>query len=401
MGLYTYRAMDAQGKVVRGNLDALNALDLEMRLKRMSLDLIAERAARRPRTYFGSASAKRKELINFCFHLEQLLRAKVPIIEALSDLRDSVSVPKFREVLANVTEAIEGGKRLSEALADHPQVFDTVFISLIRSGEETGQLSLVLQKLSENLKWQDEIAAQTRRLATYPLISGALVLGTMMFLLVFLVPKLAQVIKSLQPVPNAHTQTLLAISAFMSSYWYALIAAPALAFVGMRLWIKHDPRMRERFDRWWLHLPFFGPVAQKIILARFSTYFSMMYSNGIGVLESIRISESIVGNKVMEDGLRRAGRAIADGQSLSAAFAQTGLFPPLVQRMLRVGESTGALGESLTNVAYFYNRDIDESIGSVQQMIQPVMIAVLGLLMLLILWPVFGPIYDVIGKLKY
>ena len=401
MGLYTYRAMDAQGKVVRGNLDALNALDLEMRLKRMSLELIAERATRRPRTHFGSASAKRKELINFCFHLEQLLRAKVPIIEALSDLRDSVSAPKFREVLANVTEAIEGGKRLSEALADHPQIFDTVFVSLIRSGEETGQLSLVLQKLTENLKWQDEISAQTRRLATYPVISGALVLGTMMFLLVFLVPKLAQVIKSLQPVPNAQTQTLLAISAFMSSYWYLLIVVPVLAFVGMRLWIKHDPRMRERFDRWWLQLPFFGPVAQKIILARFSTYFSMMYSNGIGVLESIRISESIVGNKVMEDGLRRAGRAIADGQSLSAAFAQTGLFPPLVQRMLRVGESTGALGESLTNVAYFYNRDIDESIGSVQQMIQPVMIAVLGLLMLLILWPVFAPIYDAIGKLKY
>jgi type IV pilus assembly protein PilC len=394
VGLYTYRAMDARGKLVRGNLDALNALDLEMRLKRMSLDLIAERAARRPRRYFGSASAKRKEL-------EQLLRAKVPIIEALSDLRDSVTVPKFREVLANLTEAIEGGKRLSEALADHPQVFDTVFVSLVRSGEETGQLSLVLRKLTENLKWQDEISAQTRRLALYPVVSGVLVLGIMMFLLVFLVPKLAQVIKSLQPVPSAHTQALLAVSAFMSSYWYLLIVLPVLAVVALRIWVERDPRMRERLDRWRLQLPIFGPVTQKIILARFSTYFSMMYSNGISVLDCIRISETIVGNKIMEDGLHRAGRAIADGQSLSAAFAQTGLFPSLVQRMLRVGESTGALGESLTNVAYFYNRDIDESIGSVQQMIQPVMIAILGLLMLLVLWPVFGPIYDVIGKLKY
>jgi type IV pilus assembly protein PilC len=393
--------MDAQGKLVRGNLDALNPLDLEMRLKRMSLDLVTERAARRPLRYFGSASAKRKELINFCFHLEQLLRAKVPIIEALSDLRDSVSAPKFREVLANLTEAIEGGKRLSEALADHPQVFDPVLVSLVRSGEETGQLSLVLQKLTENLKWQDEIAAQTRRLATYPLVSGALVVGTMMFLLVFLVPKLAQVIRSLQPVPSAHTQTLLAVSAFMSNYWYLLIAVPVIVFVGLRVWIKRDPRLRTWSDRMWLRLPFFGPVAQKIILARFSTYFAMMYSNGISVLDGIRISENIVGNKVLEDGLHRAGRAIADGQSLSTAFAQTGLFPPLVLRMLRVGESTGALGESLTNVAYFYNRDIDESIGAVQQMIQPVMIAVLGVLMLLILWPVFGPIYDAIGKLKY
>jgi type IV pilus assembly protein PilC len=220
-------------------------------------------------------------------------------------------------------------------------------------------------------------------------------------LLVFLVPKLAQVIKSLQPVPSPHTQMLLSISAFMSSYWYLMIVVPVLLFIALRVWVKRDPRMQERLDRWRLQLPYFGPVTQKIILARFSTYFSMMYSNGISVLDSIRISESIVGNKILENGLRRAGRAIADGQSLSAAFAQTGLFPPLVQRMLRVGESTGALGESLTNVAYFYNRDIDESIGAVQQMIQPMMIAILGLLMLLVLWPVFGPIYDAIGKLNY
>jgi type IV pilus assembly protein PilC len=401
MSLYTYRAMDAQGKMVRGNLDALNPLDLEMRLKRMSLDLVAERATLRPLRYFGSASSKRKELINFCFHLEQLLRAKVPIIEALSDLRDSVTSVSFREVLANLTEAIEGGKRLSEALADHPQIFDTVFVSLVRSGEETGQLSLVLQKLTENLKWQDEIASQTRRLALYPIVSSVLVLGIMMFLLIFLVPKLAQVVKSLQPAPSASTQTLLVLSAFMSKYWYLLIVVPVLIYVALKLWLKHDARVRERFDRLRLRLPFFGAVTEKIILARFSTYFSLMYNNGISVLDAIRISESIVGNKALEEGLKRAGRAIADGQSLSAAFTQTGLFPPLVLRMLRVGESTGAVGDALMNVAYFYNRDIDESIGSVQQMIQPTMIAILGLIMLAILWPVFGPIYEAIGNLKY
>ena len=141
-------------------------------------------------------------------------------------------------------------------------------------------------------------------------------------------------------------------------------------------------------------------MLQKIILARFATFFALMYAAGISILDCIRISERISGNKVIEQGLARAGRSIADGQGLTQAFQSVALFPPLVLRMLKVGEGTGALDDALRNVSYFYNREVKESITNVQKLIEPLMILILGTLFVLVLMPVFGPIYDAIGKVK-
>src|SRR5512141_2061991 len=169
MALFAYRAVDAEGRISTGSLDATNAIDLELRLKRLGLDLITfdsvkSSTARRTR------HVTRQELITFCFHLSQLLKAGVNIIEALTDLRDTVDNAGFRQVIASLLEDIEGGLKLSEAMANHPYCFDTVFVALVRAGEQSGQLTEVLDELSENLKWQDEIASQARRAMTYPLV---------------------------------------------------------------------------------------------------------------------------------------------------------------------------------------------------------------------------------------
>ena len=142
-----------------------------------------------------------------------------------------------------------------------------------------------------------------------------------------------------------------------------------------------------------------GPILRKIILSRFATYFALMYSSGITVLECLRISESLAGNLVIADATARAGRQIADGASISAGFESTGMFPPLVLRMLRVGETTGGLDTSLLNIAYFYNRDVEESMERMQQMIMPAMTVVIGLVLVWVIVSVYGPIYDVIGSL--
>ena len=397
---FAYRAMDTQGKIIRGSIDAVNALDLEMRLRRMNLDLIAGNPSRALKSLQFGSPINRQELINFCFHLEQLLHAGVPIIDALVDLRDSVDKPQFREVLANMIETIEGGKTLSESLIEHPRIFDTVFVSLVRAGEVSGQLGEVLSKLTDNLKWQDEIAKQTRNIVIYPAITGTVVLGVVFFLMIYLVPKLVMVIRTLESEIATSTKILIAVSNFFVNYWYVALFVPIILIVAFGAWAKSSSDLRYRIDQFKLQMPIIGAVNRRIILARFSTFFALMYASGITILECIRISEKIAGNKVIEAGLEQVGRSIADGKSLTEAFQSVGLFPPLVLRMLKVGEATGGLDTALRNVSYFYNRDVKEAIDAVQKLIEPMTILVIGAILVLTLLPVFGPIYDAISKVK-
>jgi type IV pilus assembly protein PilC len=330
-----------------------------------------------------------------------LLRSGVPIIEALTDLRDTVTHPQFREVIANVLEAIEGGKIFSDALADHPRVFDDVFVALVRAGEASGQLPEVLARLTENLKWQDEIAAQTKIIMIYPTLSAVVVLIAVAVLLLYVVPNLAQALQTLQPEMSTGVKAILAVANFLRHYWLIAATLPVLLVVGVVALIRASGRAKLAWDAVKFKLPLVGSVMQKIVLARFSTFFALMYSSGISILDCIRISEKITGNKVIEEGLARVGRSIAEGQGLTQGFQNVGLFPPLVLRMLRVGETTGALDRALNNVGYFYNRDVRESIAGAQQRIQPIMIAILGGIFILVLLPVVGPVYDAISKVKF
>lgn len=398
MSLYAYKAMDPAGRRVRGRMDALNPADLEMRLKRMDLDLISCGPLKQGKT--GGARITRRELITFCFHLEQLARAGVPIIDSLVDLRDSLDNPRFREVLADLIENVEGGRTLSQALAGHPKVFDEIFVSLIRAGEETGKLPEILLSLTESLKWQDELAAQTRKLVMYPAFMGIVVILVTLFMMLYLVPKMVGFIKNMGQELPLHTQVLIATSNFFVNYWYVLVLLPLLLGAAAALAIKTQPRARCRFDAAKLSLPWIGDILKKIILSRFAGVFSMMYASGISVLDSIRTTQGIVGNTFIQEGLQRVEEMISDGQNITIAFQNVGLFPPLVIRMLRVGENTGSLDTALANVSYFYNRDVRESIARVQAMIEPAMTMIVGVILGWVMLSVLSPIYDTISKLK-
>ena len=398
MSLYAYKAMDIGGRVIFGRMDAINPIDLEMRLKRMDLDLINGDPVKQGG--FGGAQITRRELIAFCFHLEQLSRAGVPIIESLTDLRDSLENPRFREVLADLIESVEGGKTISQAMAAHPKVFDSVFVSLIKAGEETGNLPDVLANLTESLKWQDELAAQTKKLIMYPAFMGIVVVLVTLFMMLYLVPKMVGFIKNMGQELPFHTKLLIGTSDFFVNYWFIALGVPiAMAFI-ITLAVKTNPKARYRFDAVKLSFPWIGEILKKIILSRFAGVFAMMYSSGISVLDSIRTTQGVVGNLVIQEGLQKVEEMIRDGQNITVAFQNVGLFPPLVIRMLRVGENTGSLDTALANVSYFYNRDVRESITRVQAMIEPAMTMIVGVILGWVMLSVLGPIYDTISKLK-
>jgi type IV pilus assembly protein PilC len=400
MALFAYKAVDAAGRTSNGNLDAANAIDLELRLKRLGLDLLTYQGVKRS-TAARSRKVSRTELITFCFHLSQLLKAGVNIIEALTDLRDTVDNAGFRQVIASLLEDIEGGLKLSEAMANHGYCFDNVFVALVRAGEQSGQLTEVLDELSENLKWQDEIASQTKKAMVYPALVFVVIIAVIFVLMIVLVPQLAATFKTMVPKLPRETEVLLALSNFFVRWWYLLLGVPIALGVSAFAFSRTNERAQQVLDELALKLPVLGELRQKIILARFSTYFAMLYRAGISVLDCIQICEKIVNNRVMEQGLQRVGRSISEGQGISQAFIATKLFPPLVLRMLRVGESTGGLDVALLNVSYFYNRQVREGISRMQTLLGPATTVVLGGLIIAILYSIFLPIYDVIAKIRF
>jgi type IV pilus assembly protein PilC len=401
MPLYTYKAIDATGKSVMGRVDAVNVFDLEQRLSRMGLDLVSGAPTAQKSRLVSGSKVKRQDLINFCFHLEQLSGAGVPIVEGLIDLRESTENLRFREVVGGLVETIEGGKSLSQALADYPEVFSKVVVSLVRSGEQTGKLTEVLASLAETLKWEDELAAQTKKILMYPAFVGGTVVLVTFFLMIYLVPQMVGFIKNMGQDMPLQTRILIQVSSFFVNYWWLIIATPFALWFGIKAAGKANPAVAYLLDDVKLRVPLIGPVLRKIILSRFASSFAMMYRSGITVLDAIRSSEEIVANLPLENALRSAGQQIAEGKGMTIAFTDVGLFPPLVIRMLRIGENTGALDKALLNVSYFYNREVRESIGKVQAMIEPVMTVVLGLILGWVMLSVLGPIYDTISKMKF
>jgi type IV pilus assembly protein PilC len=397
--IFDYKAVSPEGRMVFGRLDAINVVDLEMRLKRMELDLVTGRPIDRGRL-FGSRQVPRRELINFCFHLDQLSRAGVPILDGLADLRDSIEAPRFREVIAGLIEGIEGGQTLSLAMADHPDVFSQVFVSLIRAGEATGQLPDVLHSLSESLKWEDELASQTKKLLMYPAFVATIVFAATAFLMIYMVPQLKQFVKNMGQALPLQTQALFFVSDLLVAWWWLFLLLPLLAVVATAATLRTNPLARLRFDGLKLSLPLVGPILRKIILARFANTFAMLYAAGIPILESIRTTQDIAGNLVVRKALEQVEHSIREGQNIAGAFRDAALFPPLVVRMLRVGENTGGLDRALLNVAYFYNRDVRESVGKAQTLIEPMLTLFMGALLGWIMLSVIGPIYDVIAKIK-
>jgi type IV pilus assembly protein PilC len=401
MEAFRYKAINAQGKVLAGRVDAVNPADLETRLARMGLDLVNYKALPARGRNVTGRGIRRVDLITFCFHLEHLVRAGVPILEGLSDLRDTVDNKRLREVTAAMIESIEGGKNLSQSMEEFPFVFAPVFVSLIRAGEESGQLNRVLAKIIENLKWQDEQAAYTSKLLLYPAVVTVIVIGVLFFLMLYVVPQLVSFLATMGQELPLQTRALIATSKFLTDWWYLVVALPVAAAIGVAAAVRGNPRFAERMDELLLHLPMIGPVLRKLIVTRVCNVFSIMYSSGITVLECIRNAEQVAGNRAVATAMREAGRMIADGGGISRSFAATGLFPPLVVRMLRVGENTGALEEALDNVSYFYARDVAESVARLQSLIMPVVTLALGVVLFWIIASVLGPIYELFTQIDF
>ena len=398
MAQFKYKAIDKNGKIITGRVQASNILELEHRLDTLGQDLITGTEFKPSAVRMGRRKLTRRDLINMVFQLEQLTKSGVPLLEGMRDLRDSTPAGYYHDVLASLVESIEGGKNFSAALADFPTDFDVVFVSLIAVGEETGELPKILKDMGETLRWTDELIAATVKIIMYPAIVAVVVFAVAAFLMIYLVPKIIPFVKEMGGEIPFHTVALIAVSNFFVNYWWAIIFAPMIAIFSIKTAAKKSPEFRFKLDGLKLRIPLFGTIAFKIKLARFASYMALLYASGITVLRALDICKALVDNEVMADSIEQAARNIAEGSSISESFARLEIFPPLVVRMLKVGENTGNLDEALMNVSYFYNREVQEAIDTIEPAISPVLTVVMGTLLGWIMISVLGPVWDAVAK---
>lgn len=397
---YKFKTIDEMGRVRGDTMIASNPMELEKRLKSMGFDLLSfDEQAKASKSWLRRKTITRRELINFTFHIEQLLKAGVPLLDCLRDIRDSLDYSHFTDVLQTIIDDIEGGKTLSLALSEHKNIFDDIYVTLVRVGEETGLLVKVLGEMGETLRWQDELAAHSRKIMIYPSIVSFVVLSVVSFLMIYLMPKLLPFIKNMGTEIPTHTQILISVSSAFVNYWYVMLLSPIAIFFAVRMIAANRPDVQLFIDKMKLRIWLFGPLMMKIKLARFANYFAMMYGAGITVLNALKISEGIMNNMMLEDSIRSARARISDGMQISESFEATGVFPSMIVRMIRIGEDTGAMDEALMNVSYFYNREVRESIDKIEPAMMPILTVLLGGIMLWIMFSVLGPVYDAVVQL--
>lgn len=401
MPVYKYSAINQAGKTVSGKIDAKNTTDLEKRLNRLGLSLISGEESR---TKVGGLGFKRKipkdELAQFCFYVERLVSGGVPLLEGLSDVRDSVSNVPLRNTIALIIEDIEQGNTMSAAMKKHPKVFDGIFVSLVEAGEQSGELDTVLRNLGENIRWQSDIVKKTKKVLRYPIGALMVILLAAGMLLNFVVPDLVKVLETLGGELPAYTIALINTSDFFQQYWLQFLIGVGGVFVTFKILLFSIPGIDYMFDKFKVRMPIFGTVFEKLLLSRFSNVFGLLYGSGVSVIDGLKISRGSMGNKFMAKGLDGVIESITNGKSISVAFAESGLFPPLVLRMIRLGESTGGVDVAMGQIKSYYDRDANEAIENAQAAIGPLMMLILAGLLIWVIVAVYGPLYDTLGSIR-
>lgn len=401
MHSYAWRGRNQRGEPIAGTIDAENedaVADQLLASGVVPVQILARAAslAAPPQDWWQalrSPPVSLEDVLMFSRQMYTLQRAGVPILRALAGLQASTAKASLVALLADLRASLDQGRELATAMARHPAVFSPFYVAMIRVGEMTGKLTEVFQRLSEHLEFELDVRARVKQALRYPvMVIGAIAIALVIINL-FVLPTFANVFAGFKAELPLMTRVLLGFSAFTLRWWPLLAAAAVAGLWLLRAWLA-TPAGRYRWDRWKLRLPIAGPIVLKATLARFARSFALASGSGVPISQAMTVVAQTVDNAFIGQRIEQMRDGVERGESISRCAAATGVFTPVVLQMIAVGEETGELDTLLVEIAQMFERETDYAIKGLSAAIEPVLLAIIGAMVLVLALGVFLPLWN-------
>lgn len=398
MPTFSYVAVDDAGREVVGEIHAENRRAAVGQVREIGYypmevdESVPARAAARARTgLFARIRAADRTILTR--QLSNLLGAGLTVVRALTVLIDNTENPRVREILLRVREGVQTGSNLSDTLAEHPQLFDTLYVNLVRAGEASGELEAVLERLADYMEQQSQQWAQIRAALAYPILLVTVGTAAVFFLVTFLIPRFVLIFEGLGQSLPTPTLVVLTISTFLGRYWSIVLGGALLLFLAIR-WYIRTPSGMLLFDTWKIRPPVMGPLSEKVSVSRFSHTLGTLLRGGVPILDALETVKGAIGNSMMAQALDEVRDSVREGESIADPLRRTGAFPSLIVNMIAVGEETGDVDEILTRVASSYDIEIQNTVRQLVSLLEPVIILVMGVVVGSVIISMLLPIFD-------
>ncbi|MEY3211974.1 MAG: hypothetical protein RIT28_2455 [Pseudomonadota bacterium] len=390
MAVFEYKGFDAAGKAVSGSVDSDGAKNARAKLRKQGVfptDVVEQNAKAGGvrgkginiqidfSKYLQRVSAQ--DLSSLTSQLSTLVGAGIPMVEALSAMIDQVENPKLRVVLAEVRDKVNEGSTLAQAMRDHKNIFSDLYVNMVRAGETSGALDVVLLRLAEYTESQVKLQGKLISAMIYPVLMTFVGLGIVLGLFVFVIPKIRRVFDTFGESLPFITRALLGVSDVVVGYWWAFFLLAGAAAFFFRKWVT-TPEGRFKFDGYLLQVPIFGRLNRLVAVSRCCRTMSTLLSSGVPILSAMGIVATVVNNKVIEKAVVEASKNVTEGESLAGPLKASGQFPPIVTHMIAIGERTGELESMLGKVADAYDSEVDNMVGALTSLLEPVLILAMG-----------------------
>ena len=400
MAVYEYVALDERGKRTRGIVDADSQQAARHRLREMGLHPTgvkeADETAVADRSVSLGMKLRRPISAEVCLVTRQLavlLEAGMQLVEALTCILDQIDHPRLTKVVYDVRERVRQGATFADALAAHPKIFNDLYVNMVRAGEKSGALDIILGRLADFLEKQARLASRVKSASVYPVLMIVLGGTIVMFLMAVVVPRISEMFVRMNQQLPAVTRMLMGMSDFVRGQWYIIIAVAVMAVVGVRRYIQSE-NGRRVWHRTMLRLPLFGELALKMAVSRFARTLGTLLEGGLSMLGALSIVQALVRNAVLETAIEDTQEAVRSGQDLAGPLRRADVFPPMLTHMVSLGERSGQLEKMLLKVADTYDEDVDTTVNTLVGLLEPAMIVVMGgivgFIVLAVLLPVFN-----------
>lgn len=397
MPTFKYTAKNANSQTISGKIsaDSQNAVIEELRKRKLTIVSIAEvkQAAGPSKFSFRSKKVKPEEIVIFTRQLATMVDAGIPIIHSLNALKDQVVHPTFKKTLDQIENDIQHGSGLSVAFSKHPNVFDTLFVNMVKVGESGGVLSAVLERISGYMEKSLKLQRKVKSALIYPAVVVSMAIIITVVLLVKVVPTFTSIYASLGHELPAMTQMLVNTSDILKKFLWLIIIIIGLIGYLLKQWHKTD-QGAIAIDGFVLKMPIFGELLRKVAVSRFTRTLATLMQSGVPILESLDIVQKTIGNRVLELVIDHVKNNVREGESIAAPLEKSGVFPPMVTRMISIGEKSGQMEKMLLKISEFYDDQVDAAVEGLTSIIEPLIIGVLGVVIGFIVVALFLPIMN-------